>query len=378
MLHAEDTTLARAVAIKMMQPAFAAHAGAKERFLREARSLAAVESEYIVPIYHVGETLDGTPYLVMPLLAGETLDARLGRGTLSEAELVAIVRHAAEGLNAAHAKGMIHRDIKPSNLWLEADAEVRFRRARLLDFGLARPTQSETEMTATGQLLGTPAYMSPEQANGDPLAPATDLFSLGATLYRSASGRRPFGGDTPMKIVKSLALDTPAPVRRLAPALSEPVARLNDDQLHKDPTRRPTAPEVVNRLDAPTEGVITKAKWRWPSIRFTCSVAVTFCVLLTVIPGIVIIVRDKDGKEVGRVTVPDGGSVFKKDGIGPEQQMMPPPTATAPPSPKPGEPLSKKALVVIQTKDGQQTLTPAEFETRTGWKNDPSKVGLPK
>src|SRR5262249_4889685 len=142
--------------------ALAAHAGARQRFRREAQAAAAVKHDHIVTIYQVGEDRD-VPYLAMELLEGESLDERLKReGRLPLAEVVRVGREIAEGLAAAHAKGVIHRDVKPSNIWLEAGRG----RVKLLDFGLARAVRGDPQLTASGVIVGTPAYMAPEQAKG--------------------------------------------------------------------------------------------------------------------------------------------------------------------------------------------------------------------
>src|SRR5262245_12349114 len=140
--EATDATLDRNIAIKTMKPEDAANQANRERFLREARAAAAVKSDYIVPIWDFGETDDGTPYIVMPILEGEMLAARLEREPVAAVGLILrVARDVAEGLVVAHAKGLIHRDIKPSNIWLENDTfkeHVRFLRCKILDFGLAR------------------------------------------------------------------------------------------------------------------------------------------------------------------------------------------------------------------------------------------------
>jgi serine/threonine protein kinase len=179
--EAEDTKLLRRVALKVMRPEAAVNRQGRERFLREARAAAALTHDHIVPIHDVGEE-NGAPFLVMPLLQGETLQARLKRTrwALRVAEALRIAREIAEGLEAAHAARTIHRDVKPANVWLEEGTG----RVKLLDFGLARPAEADGQMTGAGAVLGTPAYMSPEQASGGRHVDArTDLFSLGTVLY---------------------------------------------------------------------------------------------------------------------------------------------------------------------------------------------------
>src|SRR5262245_43613742 len=173
---AEDTQLGRRAAVKVMRPEMAAYdPRAYERFLREARAAAAVRHDHVVTVYQVGEQ-NGVPYLAMELLRGITLSAYLGqRLTPTIAAAARLGREVAEGLAAAHARGLVHRDIKPGNIWLEAPNG----RVKLLDFGLARPAGPDVpgpdRLTGSGLVVGTPGYMSPEQARGEPLDERTDL-----------------------------------------------------------------------------------------------------------------------------------------------------------------------------------------------------------
>jgi serine/threonine protein kinase len=253
---AEDLRLCRNAAIKTMKPELAADTEHRSRFEREARAAAAVEHDNIVPIWGIGEAADGTPYIAMPFLQGEMLESRLVREPVSPAWLiVAVGCDTASGLAAAHARGLIHRDIKPGNIWLEGDpAELnpvkKVRRVKVLDFGLARSiTTEETQLTATGLVMGTPAYMAPEQARGMDIDGRADVWSLGAVLYRMATGRQPFQGSTTMAILCALIADTPQPVRAVNPAVPPALAALIDQMLQKDPSTRPTsAGEVAEQL----------------------------------------------------------------------------------------------------------------------------------
>jgi serine/threonine protein kinase len=202
--QAEDIQLKRLVALKAMKPALAASASARQRFLREAQAAAAIEHTHIVTIYQVGQDRD-IPFLAMQLLRGESLHDRLKReATLPPAEVLHIGRAVAEGLAAAHQRGLIHRDIKPANIWLEtlgepgeSAGEARGSssgyRVKILDFGLARPTEPEEPLTQTGVVIGTPEFMAPEQARGEAVDARCDLFSLGCVCYRMATGKVPFG-----------------------------------------------------------------------------------------------------------------------------------------------------------------------------------------
>jgi serine/threonine protein kinase len=209
--EAEDPRLVRRVALKVVRPTIAREQGIHDRFLREARAAAAIEHENVVTIHQVGEDR-GVPFLAMPLLQGESLDNRLKRDKrLPAAEVIRIGREIAEGLAAAHEHGLIHRDIKPGNVWLDR----RSGRVKILDFGLARGTgqTDEPQLTLAGSIIGTPAYMAPEQAQGQTLDGRCDLFSLGCILFRSLTGVLPFPGSTPMQI-SVVSSDTHAAARR--------------------------------------------------------------------------------------------------------------------------------------------------------------------
>jgi serine/threonine protein kinase len=255
---AEDPQLGRKVALKTMKRALAANKENRDRFAREARAAAAVEHDNIVPIWQVGVAADGTPFIAMPFLQGEMLDQRIKRERAPDIELLLLVgRDVAAGLSAAHAAGLVHRDIKPGNIWLEGDPTApdpakRARRAKVLDFGLARSVnRGDTEITATGEVLGTPAYMAPEQARGGALDHRADLWSLGVTLYRMATGRLPFKGADAMALLFALASEAPVPVSALNPNLPPALAALIDQLLEKDPNKRPqSASEVAERIRA--------------------------------------------------------------------------------------------------------------------------------
>ena len=159
----------------------------------------------------------GVPFLAMQMLQGETLENRLTRagGRLPLAEVLRVGREVAEGLAAAHARGLIHRDIKPANVWLEQGRG----RVRIVDFGLARGSEPDAQFTQAGAVIGTPAYMAPEQAAGDAVDARSDLFSLGSVLYRAATGEPPFGGKDTLSVLNALATRTPTPPHRIVPSL---------------------------------------------------------------------------------------------------------------------------------------------------------------
>jgi formylglycine-generating enzyme required for sulfatase activity/WD40 repeat protein/tRNA A-37 threonylcarbamoyl transferase component Bud32 len=240
---AEDPVLKRRLALKVMKAEVAVKAQNRQRFLREAQAAAKVEHPHIVPIYQVGEA-NGVPFIAMPFLKGEPLDARLRHSRLDQLEIMTIGRQVAEGLAAAHEQGLIHRDIKPGNIWLEAadDSSIR---VKILDFGLARLSGEEGNLTQSGAIVGTPAYMAPEQARSKPVDHRADLFSLGCVLYEASAGQRPFTGSDTMGILSSLALDTPEAPHLLNDGLSLPLSQLIMKLLEKDPAKRPQSGREV-------------------------------------------------------------------------------------------------------------------------------------
>jgi serine/threonine protein kinase len=247
-----DMQLQRRVALKVMKPELAADLASRRRFLQEARAAAALPSDHIVPVYQVGMEND-VPFLAMQYLPGESLEHRVRRpGPMPVGEAVRVGRETAAGLAAAHGGGLIHRDVKPANIWLEAGSEGEpFKRVRLLDFGLARALSGNSSLTASGMIVGTPSYLSPEQARGLQLDARSDLFSLGCVFYRMLTGTLPFRGRDTMAVLSALALNTPTPVEQLRPDVPPALARLVEQLLAKDPAARPaSARAVIEQLDA--------------------------------------------------------------------------------------------------------------------------------
>ncbi len=240
-----DTRLERQLALKVMLPEFAADREAKARFLREARAAANVSHDNVV-IVHEADERDGVPYIAMQFLHGCPLDLYLKkRGALPVALVVRVAREVALGLAAAHRLGLVHRDIKPANLWLESPNG----RVKVLDFGLAKPIGSASELTKSGEVVGTPPYMSPEQARGLTVDARSDLYSLGAVLYRLCTGRTPFAGEHALAVLAALMTEEPTPVRELNATVPEALAVLIHQLLAKKPEERPqTANDVANRL----------------------------------------------------------------------------------------------------------------------------------
>jgi formylglycine-generating enzyme required for sulfatase activity/serine/threonine protein kinase len=245
--HAEDLRLKRSVALKAMLPDVAGSESSRKRFLREAQAMAAVEHDHIVRIYQVDEER-GIPFLAMEYLKGEPLDQRLVRERkLPVPEVLRVGREIAEALGAAHNTGLIHRDIKPANIWLEAPRD----RVKLLDFGLAREITGDVQLTTQGVVLGTPAYMSPEQGSGDKVDARCDLFSLGVVLYRLCTGRLPFVGDDPVSTLMAILTQDPTPPADLGVEVPRGLSDLVMRLLEKDRTQRiGSAAAVVDALRA--------------------------------------------------------------------------------------------------------------------------------
>ncbi len=255
--RAEDPHLQRAVAVKVMRPQVAANPQSADRFLREARAAAAVKHDQIVTIYQVGQDR-GVPFMALEYLKGEPLDRRLKKlGRLLPYEVMRIGHQIALGLVAAHEAGLIHRDIKPANIWLEAPTG----RVKILDFGLARLNTDEVELTGPGAILGTPAYMSPEQADGRPVDQRSDLFSLGVLFYRMITGELPFKGASAMAILSALISQTPKPPIELVPECPVVLNDLILQMLTKDVNQRNvTAPMVAAAL-APALQTVTVVQY---------------------------------------------------------------------------------------------------------------------
>jgi hypothetical protein len=231
---ARDLTLDREVAIKVVKTDSSSR-DVHERLRREARTAARLSHPNIVPLHAFGE-VEGMPYFVMGYVRGESLAVRLRRdGTLPEDDARRILADLAEALDHAHRQGVVHRDVKPDNVLLDDESG----RALLTDFGVAKALGGGETMTAIGSVVGTPSYMSPEQAAGRPdIDGRSDLYSLGVMAYAMLSGRLPFEGKTPGDVLAKHLTQEPPPLRTLAPALSDATAQTVERCLAKDPARR--------------------------------------------------------------------------------------------------------------------------------------------
>ena len=243
-LRAFDERLQRIVAVKVMAPALAATGAARQRFIREARAAAAVNHENVINI-HAVEPEGPVPYLVMECIHGQSLEEKIKRvGLLPVEDVLRIGLQIAEGLQAAHRRGLIHRDIKPANILLMNGVE----KVKITDFGLARITE-DASVTQSGVIAGTPQYMSPEQAEGHALDARSDLFSLGSVLYAMCTGRPPFRAATTMGVLKRVCEEEPRPIREINPAVPERLCALIAQLQAKNPKDRcQSAAEAAQEL----------------------------------------------------------------------------------------------------------------------------------
>jgi predicted ATPase len=243
---AKQKSLDRLVALKLLPLECAQDPVWLARFRREAVTASALNHPHICTIYDTGEWA-GRPFLSMELIDGRTLETLVGQRRPAQ-ELARVVGQAARALAAAHAAGIVHRDIKPANLMVRPDGLVK-----VLDFGLARRLPSAaapgaapgSHTTDPGTRVGTPLYMSPEQARAEPVGAASDIFSLGLVLYELATGRHPFPADSVFGVLQAIVTEEPVPAARLNPEVPAPLNGLIQQMLAKDPSRRPTAPAVA-------------------------------------------------------------------------------------------------------------------------------------
>src|SRR4051812_17414554 len=256
--EATDLVIGRQVAIKILKDEYLGDPGFLERFRAEARHAALVNHEGIANVYDYGEE-EGSAYLVMELVPGEALSSILERDhVLSTDKVLDIVAQTAAALQAAHAAGLVHRDIKPGNLLITPDGRVK-----ITDFGIAR-IADQVPLTATGQVMGTVQYLSPEQASGRSASPTTDIYSLGIVAYESLAGRRPFTGESQVAIAMAQINETPP---ELPVTISEPVRNLVYACIAKNPADRPaSAAHLARAAQALRRGDVEAAAAAVPGI----------------------------------------------------------------------------------------------------------------
>ncbi len=242
--RAEDTRLKRAVALKVMNEKIAATPYSRRRFIEEARSMAAVKHDNVVTIYEVNE-ISGTPFMAMEMLKGGTLEAVTKQHQkLEYKKVIDYATQMARGLNAAHSQGIVHRDIKPANIWIEAESD----RVKILDFGLALAQVPVDRLAGRGTVVGTPQYLSPEQARSEPLDNRTDLYSLGVVLYEMCTGKLPFRArNVPEQLILTLIHEA-TPVHEVNKEIPEPLSRLISRLMEKEPRMRPRSALELEKL----------------------------------------------------------------------------------------------------------------------------------
>jgi serine/threonine protein kinase len=245
---AQDTRLERTVALKFLPSEWCCNRAASQRLMREARAASALDHPNICTIHDVGETAGGQVFIVMAYYPGVTIASKIEQAPLSVAETVDVGIQILAGLSQAHQRGIIHRDIKPANLIVTEDGV-----AKILDFGLAKlagvadlpsqgprdkPYDASDDVTRTGGLMGTPAYMSPEQLLKENLDQRTDIWSVGVCLYEAATGQRPFRGDYPQAVVAAILREQPEPVSSLPADAPQELERVLLRAMAKSPDDR--------------------------------------------------------------------------------------------------------------------------------------------
>ena len=234
------------VAIKVLHQEFAHDPEFVKRFINGARNAARLKHPNIIPVFDVGDE-KGYHYIAMEYLRGETLGERIEKhGPFSEPEIEEIVGHIADALDYAHTNGIIHRDIKSPNIFMKEGGG-----AVLMDFDIAKATDLKQNLTLDGSVLGTPAYMSPEQARGDTATAKSDIYSLGVVLYEMATGELPFKGENTLSILRQIAMDTPAPPRDINPVVSAGLQKIILWCMDKNPENRPESASAIFEKEAP-------------------------------------------------------------------------------------------------------------------------------
>jgi eukaryotic-like serine/threonine-protein kinase len=263
--QATDLVIGRTVAIKILKDEYLGDPGFLERFRAEARHAALVNHEGIANVFDYGEE-DGSAYLVMELVPGEALSAILERErVLTTDRVLDIVAQTASALQAAHAAGLVHRDIKPGNLLITPDGRVK-----ITDFGIAR-IADQVPLTATGQVMGTVQYLSPEQASGKSASPSTDIYSLGIVAYEALAGRRPFTGESQVAIAMAQINETPP---ELPVTVAEPVRNLVYACIAKNPADRPaSAAHLARAAQSLRRGDVAAATAAVPTVMGSSSLA---------------------------------------------------------------------------------------------------------
>lgn len=367
-----DLRLDRPVAIKVLRPDAVEDETARARLRHEALSAASVGHPGVAQVFDVVED-DGTSFIVMQLIEGRTLSEHLREhGTMTPAEVTQLVRGVAEALDAAHRVGVVHRDLKPGNIMLTESG-----RAVLVDFGIAR-SQASDPLTATGVLIGTAEYMSPEQAAGRSATPRSDLYSLGVVAHRCLSGTSPFRRDSAVSTAVAHLQDEPPTLDGSVPA---PLAALIGDLLEKDPEARPgSAAEVVRRTSdtadaepatlvaqVPLPGVVTARRTRdrrWPVRALVALVAVAALVGA----GFLLLGGGEEVPDVVGLSVTDAEARLAESGATAKTESVDVPKTEAgrvvAQTPEQGAEVSDEPIV-LSVASGQVEVVPEDLVGRT-------------
>ncbi|MDI6767958.1 MAG: protein kinase [Bacteroidota bacterium] len=229
---AEDTKLKRTVALKFLTPELTHDLDAKKRFINEAQAASSLQHHNVCTIHDIDETDEGQIYICMDCYQGETLKKKIEHGSLKIDDAIGIALQVVQGLDKAHQNGIFHRDIKPANIFITNDGIVK-----ILDFGLAKLV-GRTMVTKTGSMMGTVAYMSPEQARGESVDHRTDIWSLGVILYEIIAGKLPFNSEYEQAIIYSILNEEPQPLKNLKTDIPDELIRIVVKSLQKDPEKR--------------------------------------------------------------------------------------------------------------------------------------------
>jgi len=258
---AEDTKLKRTVALKFLPPELTRDPEAKQRFIHEAQAASALQHDHICTIHDIDETDDGRMFICMDFYGGETLKKKIERGSLTINEALDLAIQVAKGLEAAHEAGIIHRDIKPANVMITSKGEVK-----VVDFGLAK-LAGQTKLTKAGSTLGTVAYMSPEQVQGEEADEQTDIWSFGVVLYELVTGKLPFRGEHEPAMMYSIMNEQAKPLRALRPETPEALEQIITHCLQKDRTQRAkTIREISAELSNLRGAVPLAVRWFEPRL----------------------------------------------------------------------------------------------------------------
>lgn len=251
---AEDTKLQRTVALKFLSPALTSDPEAKQSFINEAQAASALDHPNICTIFEIDETAEGQVFISMAYYQGETLKSKIERGPASLKEAIHLIRQIGEGLSKAHEKGIVHRDVKPANLMVTEDQVIK-----ILDFGVAK-FQFKTEFASPGLIIGTPAYMSPEQAAGKPMDHRSDIWSLGVILFEMLTSSLPFEGNSDRSLMRAIVNDAPLSLSKFLSSLSANIQNIINKSLAKNPNERyQSIKEFLSDLDLVEQNRLSKA-----------------------------------------------------------------------------------------------------------------------